>query len=66
MTDCERLTADISIHAAREGGDMQVITACVSELISIHAAREGGDKHPVRNRNRQCISIHAAREGGDI
>ena len=33
----------ISIHAAREGGDIVVIFAAVIAVISIHAAREGGD-----------------------
>ena len=56
----------ISIHAAREGGDapeMQVITARVT--ISIHAAREGGDETSGAEKNPKTISIHAAREGGD-
>ena len=34
---------DISIHAAREGGDARVCDADKSKVISIHAAREGGD-----------------------
>ena len=34
----------ISIHAAREGGDVQAIVTIIQGLIiSIHAAREGGD-----------------------
>ena len=33
----------ISIHAAREGGDVISIVLTPSEFISIHAAREGGD-----------------------
>ena len=33
----------ISIHAAREGGDAQVVTDGDAATISIHAAREGGD-----------------------
>ena len=33
----------ISIHAAREGGDMQAPFQKRLSLISIHAAREGGD-----------------------
>ena len=57
----------ISIHAAREGGDVGGSRHKVWDAyISIHAAREGGDFSclfvcTVRNR----ISIHAAREGGD-
>ncbi len=35
---------DISIHAAREGGDAKVAFArSALPAISIHAAREGGD-----------------------
>ena len=34
----------ISIHAAREGGDVVIISFIIFPfLISIHAAREGGD-----------------------
>ena len=61
------MTIRISIHAAREGGDVRRANrASVLTAISIHAAREGGDRC-----NRQCkhcgaISIHAAREGGDF
>ena len=34
----------ISIHAAREGGDNNMIYIFISIIISIHAAREGGDR----------------------
>ena len=34
---------DISIHAAREGGDGEGYEINYRTLISIHAAREGGD-----------------------
>ena len=34
---------DISIHAAREGGDLLAVYARKVKPISIHAAREGGD-----------------------
>ena len=34
---------DISIHAAREGGDTGTICTELGYIISIHAAREGGD-----------------------
>ena len=56
---------DISIHAAREGGD--VINEIMNEhkSISIHAAREGGDSDSNHTANNGNISIHAAREGGD-
>ena len=33
----------ISIHAAREGGDTDIVSTPDTQLISIHAAREGGD-----------------------
>ena len=57
---------DISIHAAREGGDGGGAYQWAAFLISIHAAREGGDEDE-REALRQAItiSIHAAREGGD-
>ena len=40
----EGFSGDISIHAAREGGDSR-FRACrhPTQAISIHAAREGGD-----------------------
>ena len=34
---------EISIHAAREGGDSSSLQNCALLFISIHAAREGGD-----------------------
>ena len=34
---------EISIHAAREGGDTATVIAVIAACISIHAAREGGD-----------------------
>ena len=36
-------TVPISIHAAREGGDVSKVFAVEFADISIHAAREGGD-----------------------
>ena len=56
----------ISIHAAREGGDVyaELFDGMTAE-ISIHAAREGGDKEAVVDAGLCDISIHAAREGGD-
>ena len=33
----------ISIHAAREGGDVGALLVALAIIISIHAAREGGD-----------------------
>ena len=55
----------ISIHAAREGGDMEEVLDGVDKWISIHAAREGGDPAGSSLPDRFTISIHAAREGGD-
>ena len=42
---CENglISSIISIHAAREGGDLVSILCFVISEISIHAAREGGD-----------------------
>ena len=55
----------ISIHAAREGGDINHTHSGYAAAISIHAAREGGDGCIQRHAANKCISIHAAREGGD-
>ena len=66
LDDGLTLTADISIHAAREGGDATVASAFADAFcISIHAAREGGDQIKERKILNTRISIHAAREGGD-
>ena len=47
----EAKDSNISIHAAREGGDRQCDMYARHEQISIHAAREGGDgtRRPRRN-----------------
>ena len=55
----------ISIHAAREGGDIIKKIVTPSGMISIHAAREGGDQPVCYSFRSKEISIHAAREGGD-
>ena len=39
----QRGKEDISIHAAREGGDEVAKYGAAVAVISIHAAREGGD-----------------------
>ena len=39
----DQLAELISIHAAREGGDILTIARRFNPFISIHAAREGGD-----------------------
>ena len=57
---------DISIHAAREGGDSLDTQTQPNYLISIHAAREGGDVYSADKAIYVRISIHAAREGGDV
>ena len=57
----------ISIHAAREGGDrIRLIELNRHFSISIHAAREGGDSTIDFKPCNAFISIHAAREGGDL
>ena len=57
----------ISIHAAREGGDLvQLDGVIISNAISIHAAREGGDATSAVKNYANYISIHAARYGGDV
>ena len=43
---------NISIHAAREGGDFENLCAIqCTESISIHAAREGGDPATEKQKN---------------
>ena len=58
----------ISIHAAREGGDLDDLRLAIrAAQISIHAAREGGDEDDrIYSMWELDISIHAAREGGDL
>ena len=56
----------ISIHAAREGGDVTLNRVRSISGISIHAAREGGDIVKYSLTQKLLISIHAAREGGDF
>ena len=66
VSPCIRDSCDISIHAAREGGDLLfLIFLSCSWKISIHAAREGGDYTQTPPQCGRWISIHAAREGGD-
>ncbi len=57
---------EISIHAAREGGDIFGTKGLSTLSISIHAAREGGDIADFNKFTQFHISIHAAREGGDL
>ena len=44
----------ISIHAAREGGDILDDGLTLTADISIHAAREGGDTLRIYNRSARC------------
>ena len=60
-----RIIKNISIHAAREGGDQFRFAVRQISQISIHAAREGGDTRESHVLLDGEISIHAAREGGD-
>ena len=62
----EQTVFEISIHAAREGGDKSVQHGRQNNSISIHAAREGGDVAYTPKTTHAYISIHAAREGGDL
>ena len=56
----------ISIHAPREGSDVQSIKDAQTAAISIHAPREGSDlRHRHGKRPERGISIHAPREGSD-
>ena len=48
---CQPEPAEISIHAAHEGGDPRNVFVFDNVGISIHAAREGGDR---------CILLHRA------
>ena len=64
-TDYHYTKQAISIHAAREGGDLANLFNSGRHGISIHAAREGGDVQSAYNYHILPISIHAAREGGD-
>ena len=43
LNDDAVIVCNISIHAAREGGDPVADGSAEEEDISIHAAREGGD-----------------------
>ena len=59
-------TVYISIHAPREGGDINFNDIKRGTMdISIHAPREGGDEHPAASASMRVISLHAPREGGD-
>ena len=66
MLLCSLLNLDISIHAAREGGDLTDLHSVRRKLAfqstpPVKAATSSGMSFP----NKCNISIHAAREGGD-
>src|ERR1022692_1528692 len=42
-SDRQSIEVMVSIHAAREGGDLQSLAVVAVTVVSIHAAREGGD-----------------------
>ena len=57
----------ISIHAPREGSDVDEVKGDADRAISIHAPREGSDLHRLaRHPVFRDISIHAPREGSDL
>ena len=45
---------DISIHAPREGGDIDIPNYQTNDSISIHAPREGGDDICIQNIPTLC------------
>ena len=49
------MNENISIHAAREGGDSRLVSATATAVISIHAAREGGDRC---RQGRTLLRVH--------
>ena len=56
----------ISIHAPREGCDLETLDQIAAfDIISIHAPREGCDVPHGGNDVHHAISIHAPREGCD-
>ncbi len=61
------LDRQISIHAPREGSDVDdVLAAQLVDVISIHAPREGSDTVHLWLYLGAGISIHAPREGSDM
>ena len=59
-------TLTISIHAPREGSDMEPFSCALCQNISIHAPREGSDRKGQESYIGVAISIHAPREGSDL
>ena len=55
----------ISIHAPREGSDIETGYVAFLPSISIHAPREGSDADKHYMTLNITISIHAPREGSD-
>ena len=58
---------DVSIHAAREGGDVYggTLPAALQEFQSTPPVKAATSRKPLK-RLLALVSIHAAREGGDI
>ena len=62
----EDFYGDISIHAPREGSDLEeMMEQAQNPAISIHAPREGSDSYVWNLDEATEISIHAPREGSD-
>ena len=60
-------TALISIHAAREGGDLCGLFPALHKVIFQSTPPvKAATRHNTIAQHKPCISIHAAREGGDI
>ena len=64
-TDQRTGQRQISIHAPREGSDLEEVEGLLFQAISIHAPREGSDGIRYRRQAGANISIHAPREGSD-
>ena len=60
------IVLDISIHAAREGGDDAAVTAYHLRFsFQSTPPVKAATKHNLAGGGEEHISIHAAREGGD-
>ena len=61
------MTADVSIHAPRAGGDRRTDQPCYRLMVfqSTPPAR-GATEHRVADGHRIDVSIHAPRAGGDV
>ena len=59
------MSHEVSIHAPREGCDMNDKKFAHRLLVSIHAPREGCDTGDAFQTRYDNVSIHAPREGCD-